>query len=1272
MSNNSIEITGQQNYDFQDMVCVYLILIMLSKYPESNNSFFAEQADSEDATMIIDGRTIEVQVKGSTEPLTLKGLADYLSHFPDRSSDNPLFERLLSDNRLVIFIVSARCRDDVLSYVTNFDQGLMEHSRDFRKKDVTDIYNEFSNWSTGKDTSLMIGRDATIQKLPKMPEEVTKEALKRILVLEQFANDKAKNECAQLLRSEFNIPNHKHTRLINELVNIVKEGKRQGSILNDCKGAILNIQSNTVRPKNYIENGNEDEFYDILCEKNVLVITGEARVGKTYTAKFLAAEFQIEGYEIEVLNDVNEAELLLRQPYSLVILLDDPLGSIIANNNAYHDLTTLRKVLKSASAHKKVIISQREDILLEVSNSSTLDELRFNHHLCHKLTVNIDFSVLLWNKLSSEYKVPDGISAKISEYLTSSELVLQAGCIEHLAVNHDKVADNLRSSDIKSVAYQTASDLSKELESQGFGSILQALYVTTDLNVPVELDHFKHIIHTDDKNILAMSNQIGTSLSLGDLEKKDHSSEIFHSYIESKSLSNEEENYIDSMIKKRIIDYDENNSYKRIQVKFSHPFYQHSAEILFNNITPLSFNRILPILKQAIFCLSPSTSRVAANNISKIYRVIREQSSKIHLIELAIESLNSSYPATRDVCFEFLVDNFELFPDGIEVDVPKWIGKVSFFSLDNVAWSDGKPVYPMIDSLTIESGYFYSDDILKPNFNNPFVNDQFITTKDAWVFLVNIKKTPSQLTSKIMEQLLGFEEGLLRAQATEVWLSIERSDDEKVLEYIFNDTHPSVSQVIIQIVYDNWSEYSKERQEKITEGLRIASNKKINSIVMLEKILKIFSKDDSFLRNEEKPVTLLELFPLFIDKVPEKYITLHSISLYSSILENKNALSEYTLISIFSSWIGWLERKTKLKLPDDYELGVTSLITTIEPSQDRYSIIERLLSLHGTGAKVRVIYDLVEEWDRLSEIEKLLLIKTINSSGIDKNWLISSALVQNIIPDDILVEFLPEGISVGSISKLQDINYNLFECVIKTYLGYQPLWYLGVHHRGYKYWQASLEAIAINPQSLLFKDVWYDYFAFKSSEEEYLISVIKKLDNNHLDELFNIYLEYLIENNAMFLPNLTEYLFSLAPDSSIRSAWLEKIAHNANQIFHRWGEVDLLIINTELKKELFDYLKSDMDILKTSFEFKKIKDSSMIDAGDEIIEGMIHISKEIFLNIPPIHYYTCSVLSERMKYLGADEEFLLEIEKRRVDLIKEHHSSSFSESHLAESDNWIS
>lgn len=113
----------------------------------------------------------------------------------------------------------------------------------------------------------MIERDSTIQALPEKSKETTKEALKRILVLEQFTNDKAKIECTQLLRSKFNIPNHKHTKLINELVTIVKEGKRQDSILDDCKGTILKLQSNTVRPKNYIENGNEDEFYNILCEK---------------------------------------------------------------------------------------------------------------------------------------------------------------------------------------------------------------------------------------------------------------------------------------------------------------------------------------------------------------------------------------------------------------------------------------------------------------------------------------------------------------------------------------------------------------------------------------------------------------------------------------------------------------------------------------------------------------------------------------------------------------------------------------------------------------------------------------------------------------------------------------------------------------------------------------------------------------------------------------------------------------------------------------------
>lgn len=206
----------------------------------------------------------------------------------------------------------------------------------------------------------------------------------------------------------------------------------------------------------------------------------------------------------------------------------------------------------------------------------------------------------------------------------------------------------------------------------------------------------------------------------------------------------------------------------------------------------------------------------------------------------------------------------------------------------------------------------------------------------------------------------------------------------------------------------------------------------------------------------------------------------------------------------------------------------------------------------------------------------------------------------------------------------------------------------------------------------MFKTLWRDYFTFKSNEEEYLISIMKRLDKEYLDDFFNIYLEHFCETNAMFLPNLTECLFNLAPNPSVRSAWLEKIAQNANQIFDRWSEVNLLIINSELKKELLSYLKNDMDIIKLSFRVSTIKECFELDETDETIEHMLFKCEKIFTNAPPIHYDTCSVFLERMKYLGADKNFISEIEKRRVELITESYSSSYIENFLAESDNWIS
>ena len=73
-----------------------------------------------------------------------------------------------------------------------------------------------------------------------------------------------------------------------------------------------------------------------------------------------------------------------------------------------------------------------------------------------------------------------------------------------------------------------------------------------------------------------------------------------------------------------------------------------------------------------------------------------------------------------------------------------------------------------------------------------------------------------------------------------------------------------------------------------------------------------------------------------------------------------------------NSWLSWLEKQVTIKLPTDYAFGVTTILikATMNQPELRFNFIKKLLNLHGTGAAVRVIFDLVYEWDNLTQKKK--------------------------------------------------------------------------------------------------------------------------------------------------------------------------------------------------------------------------------------------------------------------------------------------------------------
>ncbi|MET4236580.1 hypothetical protein ABIA85_009896 [Bradyrhizobium sp. LA6.10] len=117
----SIAITAPQKFDFQDLVCVELMLLF-----EGNPglSLFVEGDEDAEVNLPRQGLAplvIEVQVKGASGPVTLSEIANCLAHCPERKASGGLFERILaSPDRIALLVMSGRCDDSASAFVMPF------------------------------------------------------------------------------------------------------------------------------------------------------------------------------------------------------------------------------------------------------------------------------------------------------------------------------------------------------------------------------------------------------------------------------------------------------------------------------------------------------------------------------------------------------------------------------------------------------------------------------------------------------------------------------------------------------------------------------------------------------------------------------------------------------------------------------------------------------------------------------------------------------------------------------------------------------------------------------------------------------------------------------------------------------------------------------------------------------------------------------------------------------------------------------------------------
>lgn len=1275
----SIEIIGQQKYRFQDHVCA-LLAVLASGNPGA--SLQIEPKDGEDALLQTTAggvaRTVEVQVKGATAPITHDVLAEWLAHYPAYGDSGSLLERISSDSsRSVLFVASGRCNDAVLPHVVplsvNTTQVLKGRVTNTTERGMRDGLRNYETSTSLNDSALVKRRRANIGALLAItPAAALKAALERLLIAEQLVETAVLRRIRDTLEAVHRVVPDRVEEATKRITEIVVNEKKTGVNVLPQVDRVISWGS-AVDPlvaASYISRGEEDALLNRLSLDSALLLTGAPRVGKTSCARYLAYSLQSQGYSVRICTDISEAERYLTEPVTgnRAALVDDPLGGAHAADNAARELMLLGALIPKLTNGRRLIVSQAQDRLLQFSRCQSVSAVRTGNLPWVEMSIGANgFLGGLWSALIADYSVPQALGTLVAEAIEAGKIDLEPGCLVYLAANHDRVSADAQLGDVISHARQDSRSLGDALREEQLAPLMSALAIASTPSLRSAELELAFVLDDKRSDRPGKSNVKGT-MSAWPSRGSTTPPAPAPTYVPRPALSAQQIDDLDRLELRRMV------SRSSMRYTFSHPFYRASAESLVDAATTRSMESALSILERALFTLDADASRAAATNLGWVYRNLNAEEGRQGVVGLAVSGLQSIFPAVRDLCFEFLARRLESLSMDDQAKVPEWVRRVTEIELSSVEWTaDGQPRIP---STTL--GGFLEVDAFPPLVSDAEVASALtlldserpgmLSAHDAARAVMFLQQSPERLTLQMASRLLSFDISMVRAPVAHLWLGSHREGDQLLLQRIFNEQHPSVTKAAYEGVLEAWPECGETRRAALISGLQMMADSPISAVVLIGSLVVIARKEYG---DPETPWLLFEaLMPKVLRQLPPG-TSFSDARLYGVMKVAIGKISSQSLLEIIDHWMELVHQYALSGTPSDYMLGVTDILISGVRSEtgERGARIERLLAVPGTASRLRVVADLVDAWDDLTDVERARLLQHLTTADLDVMWLQAAALTRRDVPSEIQKALLPAGLTLASAPEeiISGLPASLLEACVHVFTGHHPvIYYVGAHGSRNTAWNSMLRRIVRMPYHSMFEVAW-EWLSSRGDEEE-LAEVARALGVAHADRLAGLLLERKQHTSGEFMADVWNVLFGLPVNQDVKSDWLARMAALAPNALDSLEEHESWIPESH-RVEFLSHFEDDVALRKLAVTLLQLLEAAQYgdDVGeadepedDELATAGLQMKSQVLKLIeamvdkhPPKHWQTYDIVLKFMD-LGkfSDNLFKKKVRELRSRAIK--------------------